>query len=470
MLIAVFALLFQINPLDLLGGGGGQVATNEPGKVGTPADKVGDFSAAVLGSTEDVWSARFAAGDVPNAPKTYTHPQLVLFDGAVNSGCGGASASMGPFYCPLDQKLYLDTSFFTELSNRFGAPGDFAQAYVIAHEIGHHIQKLTGRSDQAMEAQKSMGKTQYNAYSVKMELQADCYAGVWGHDAQAKGQPRTRRSGRSAKGRHRDRRRYAAEGRTRPRGCRTASRTALPNNACAGSRRASTAAIPSNAIRSAPRASKAMRAALIALAAFCLAPSAHAEAGAELTEKGANADGASDVDARISACTSLLRMKPALASAYGQRGAAYAEKGDLNAALADLDRALSFRQSAPDLMTRASVLMAKNDIAAAIADTDKAAHARARRCAYSRGRGAGKRAVAGIELDVALTACNIARALAPDDPNSYDSRGLVFLKQARYPEAFADYDAAAKLVAGKKRSQRGEFPFWTGRRAAEARK
>ncbi len=171
-----------------MAGGGGQVATTEPGKVGTPADKVGDFSAAVLGSTEDVWSARFAAGDVPNAPKTYTHPQLVLFDGSVNSGCGGASASMGPFYCPLDQKLYLDTSFFTELSNRFGAPGDFAQAYVIAHEIGHHIQKLTGRSDQAMEAQRSMGKTQYNAYSVKMELQADCYAGVWGHDAAAKGQ------------------------------------------------------------------------------------------------------------------------------------------------------------------------------------------------------------------------------------------------------------------------------------------
>jgi predicted metalloprotease len=187
VLIVVFALLFQINPLDLLGGGG-PVASNQAGKAGAPADKVGDFTSAVLGSTEDVWSAQFAAGKVPNAPAAYTHPTLVLFDGAVNSGCGGASASMGPFYCPLDQKLYLDTSFFNELSSKFGAPGDFAQAYVIAHEIGHHIQKLTGRSDKAMEAQRSLGKTQYNAYSVKMELQADCYAGVWGHDAAAKGQ------------------------------------------------------------------------------------------------------------------------------------------------------------------------------------------------------------------------------------------------------------------------------------------
>lgn len=204
-----------------------------------------------------------------------------------------------------------------------------------------------------------------------------------------------------------------------------------------------------------------MRAALIALAAFCLAPSAHAEAGAELTEKCANADGASDVDARISACTSLLRMKPALASAYGQRGAAYAEKGDLNAALADLDRALSFRQSAPDLMTRASVLMAKNEYAAAIADTDKAATLEPVD-ARIQGSRCWKRAVAGIELDVALTACNIARALAPDDPNSYDSRGLVFLKQARYPEAFADYDAAAKLVAGKNDPNEASFLFGRG--------
>jgi predicted metalloprotease len=187
VLIVVFALLFQVNPLDMLGAGG-PAATNEPGKAGTPADTVGDFAAAVLGSTEDTWNAKFPAGEVPGAPAQYSKPTLVLFDGAVSSGCGGASAAMGPFYCPLDQKLYLDTSFFKELETRFGAPGDFAQAYVIAHEVGHHMQKLTGVSDKSMAAQRSMGKTQYNAYSVRVELQADCYAGVWGHDAAARGQ------------------------------------------------------------------------------------------------------------------------------------------------------------------------------------------------------------------------------------------------------------------------------------------
>jgi uncharacterized protein len=185
ILLVIFAVLFRINPLDMLTGGG-QVATTEAGKAGAPADQTGDFMARVLGSTEDVWNARIT--DVPGAPAAYVAPTLVLFDGAVNSGCGGASASMGPFYCPLDQKLYLDTAFFNELAQRFGAPGDFAQAYVIAHEVGHHIQKLTGVSDKSMQAQRSMGKTQYNAYSVRVELQADCYAGVWGHDAAAKGQ------------------------------------------------------------------------------------------------------------------------------------------------------------------------------------------------------------------------------------------------------------------------------------------
>ncbi len=186
ILLVIFAVLFRINPLDLLTGGAGQVASTEAGKAGAPADQAGDFMSRVLGSTEDVWNARIT--EVPGAPAAYVAPTLVLFEGSVNSGCGGASASMGPFYCPLDQKLYLDTSFFDELARRFGAPGDFAQAYVIAHEVGHHMQKLTGVSDKSMQAQRSMGKTQYNAYSVRVELQADCYAGVWGHDAAAKGQ------------------------------------------------------------------------------------------------------------------------------------------------------------------------------------------------------------------------------------------------------------------------------------------
>jgi hypothetical protein len=183
VLLAIFAVLFRVNPLDLINGAG-VAPSDQAGSIGAPTDPVGQFSAKVLGSTETVWTKLFADGKVPNAPASYSPPTLVLYEGAVNSGCGGASSAMGPFYCPLDQKLYLDTAFFDELQQRFQAPGDFAQAYVIAHEIGHHIQKLTGISDKAMQAQRTLGKTQYNAYSVKIELQADCYAGVWGHFAQ----------------------------------------------------------------------------------------------------------------------------------------------------------------------------------------------------------------------------------------------------------------------------------------------
>jgi predicted metalloprotease len=184
LLVVIFAVLFRVNPMDILAGGGLPGATDQPGVSGAPADQTGDFSARVLGSTEDVWSQLFGQQKVPGAPALYTPPTLVLYDGQVSTGCGGGSAAMGPFYCPNDQKLYLDTSFFEELASRFNSPGDFAQAYVIAHEVGHHIQRLNGVSDKAMQAQRSMGKTQYNQFSVKMELQADCYAGVWGHYAQ----------------------------------------------------------------------------------------------------------------------------------------------------------------------------------------------------------------------------------------------------------------------------------------------
>ena len=183
VLLAVFAFVFRVNPLDMLSGGGLVAPSDQAGQMGAPTDRIGEFTAKVLGSTETTWTQEFAQARVPGAPNVYAAPTLVLFDQAVSSGCGNASAAMGPFYCPLDQKLYLDTSFFNELSQRFGAPGDFAQAYVIAHEVGHHIQKLTGVTDKSMQAQKSMGKTEYNQFSVKMELQADCYAGVWGHNA-----------------------------------------------------------------------------------------------------------------------------------------------------------------------------------------------------------------------------------------------------------------------------------------------
>ena len=135
---------------------------------GAPADEMGQFVSRVLGSTEDVWSGIFRRSGAQYRP-----PTLVLYDGAVRSACGMGQAAMGPFYCPSDEKLYVDLAFYRDLQTRFHAPGDFAQAYVIAHEVGHHVQKLTG----------GFRNVRSNRDSVRMELQADCYAGVWGHHA-----------------------------------------------------------------------------------------------------------------------------------------------------------------------------------------------------------------------------------------------------------------------------------------------
>lgn len=210
---------------------------------------------------------------------------------------------------------------------------------------------------------------------------------------------------------------------------------------------------------------KSLRA-LILAAALCMAPAAHAQVGtnAELTAKCVNADASLDPDAQIAACTALLRLRPAFAYAYGQRGTAYAAKGDFTAALADFNRALALRPSAGDLMNRASVLMVKKDYETAIADTDKAAALDPNDARIESSR-CWKRAVAGVELDVARAACDRALQMAPNDPNAYDSRGLVGLKQGKYAEAFADYDAAAKLVAGK--NDRNEASFLFGRGLAQ---
>jgi predicted metalloprotease len=150
-----------------------QVPAGQPPK----DDPQARFVAQVLKGTEEAWGQVFARGGKP-----YEKPILVLFDGRVESACGLASAAVGPFYCPADRKLYLDTAFFRELSQRFGAPGDFAQAYVIAHEVGHHVQNLLGLSDQvtAMQ-QRARSQEQANALSIRLELQADCFAGVYGH-------------------------------------------------------------------------------------------------------------------------------------------------------------------------------------------------------------------------------------------------------------------------------------------------
>ncbi len=146
---------------------------------GTPTDPQGDFAAAVLGETEDVWSKYFAA-----AGQRYTPPTLVLFTDQVDSACGTASAAAGPFYCPGDQRLYIDLGFFNQLSSEFGAPGDFARAYVIAHEVGHHLQNLLGITEKSERLSAQQGATGAKRVSVAVELQADCYAGVWAMQAQ----------------------------------------------------------------------------------------------------------------------------------------------------------------------------------------------------------------------------------------------------------------------------------------------
>jgi uncharacterized protein len=145
----------------------------------SPAEaQLREFIAVVLADTEQTWGETFA-----EMGRTYEPPQLVLFSGAVQSACGFAQAAVGPFYCPADRKAYIDLSFYEELKSRFGAPGDFAQAYVIAHEIGHHVQTLLGISERNMAARQRASQAEANALSVRQELQADCFAGMWAHDA-----------------------------------------------------------------------------------------------------------------------------------------------------------------------------------------------------------------------------------------------------------------------------------------------
>jgi predicted metalloprotease len=175
IVVLVIAALTGVNPLQLIGGGG-----PEAGMEGPPADDpMRDFVSAVLGSTEETWGALFNA-----AGQTYREPSLVIFSGATSSGCGTGQSAMGPFYCPLDQTVYIDLTFYNDLRSRLGAPGDFAQAYVIAHEVGHHIQNLLGTMEQVQQMRSRQGEAEANSMSVRMELQADCYAGLWAHHAE----------------------------------------------------------------------------------------------------------------------------------------------------------------------------------------------------------------------------------------------------------------------------------------------
>ena len=176
-----------INPLtilSLLSGGGAPTAQVQQAPAQRPPadDTMGRFVATVLADTEDVWQGVFREGGA-----TYQEPRLVLFRGATPTACGTGQAAMGPFYCPADQKVYIDLGFYETLKSRLGAPGDFAQAYVIAHEVGHHVQHQLGISGKVDQMRGRVSQAEYNALSVRLELQADCFAGVWGHSMQQQG-------------------------------------------------------------------------------------------------------------------------------------------------------------------------------------------------------------------------------------------------------------------------------------------
>jgi predicted metalloprotease len=180
--------IFGINPLtilSLLSGGSpsAQVQPQTPAQKPPADDRMAAFVSTVLADTEDVWKDLFAKNG-----STYQEPRLVLFRGATQTACGQGQAAMGPFYCPGDQRVYIDLGFYETLKNRLGAPGDFAQAYVIAHEVGHHVQNLLGISAKMDQMRGRVSTANYNTLSVKLELQADCFAGVWANHAQSERQ------------------------------------------------------------------------------------------------------------------------------------------------------------------------------------------------------------------------------------------------------------------------------------------
>jgi predicted metalloprotease len=158
--------------------GVGPEITGSTRKPTAEEEQLADFVSVVLADTEDTWREIFQSSG-----RDYQEPVLVMFSGSVQSACGMADAAMGPFYCPADKQVYIDLAFFKDLKQRHGAPGDFAQAYVIAHEVGHHVQNLLGISSQVRSAQRGVGKAESNALSVSLELQADCFAGLWGNHA-----------------------------------------------------------------------------------------------------------------------------------------------------------------------------------------------------------------------------------------------------------------------------------------------
>ena len=190
IVIFIVMMLFGINPLELLQGGGtlpggtvpGQQTETAPTQSVGETDEMSAFVATVLAETEDVWKAIFA-----DLGLQYEEPRLVLFSDSYQSGCGSATAATGPFYCPVDKSIYIDLSFYAELRSRFQAPGDFAQAYVLAHEVGHHVQNLFGILPQYQRERASVSEQEGNRMSIRVELQADCFAGVWANHTATRG-------------------------------------------------------------------------------------------------------------------------------------------------------------------------------------------------------------------------------------------------------------------------------------------
>jgi uncharacterized protein len=184
----IAAWIFGINPMTILGflGGAGdlmptqtQSAPANTAPTGRPSDEMGQFVAAVLGGTEDAWGEVFRQGGAQYEP-----PRLVMFRGSTRTACGQGQAAMGPFYCPADRKVYIDLSFYETMKRQLGAPGDFAQAYVVAHEVGHHVQNLMGLTGKVDGMRGRISEREQNALSVRLELQADCFAGIWAHHNQ----------------------------------------------------------------------------------------------------------------------------------------------------------------------------------------------------------------------------------------------------------------------------------------------
>ncbi len=186
IVMALIAMAFGVDPsflLQQLDSGSATSSTQQQGTVGAPDDEKGEFVAVVLADMEDTWNPLFR-----EMGQTYQEPRLVLFSDAVQSACGFQQSAVGPFYCPGDKQVYLDLTFFHDLDKTLGAPGEFAQAYVIAHEVGHHVQTLLGISADVHQQKRGVSKIEANALSVKQELQADCFAGIWAHYANSQRQ------------------------------------------------------------------------------------------------------------------------------------------------------------------------------------------------------------------------------------------------------------------------------------------